>query len=156
MKILKICPLCEKNLIKENEKYCDKCKKRFDIKERAVKRKPNGTFENKKEWNRNYEENVYYQSKDWKVVREKVVSEQLGLCMICFIQGKRTKMNILHHIIPVKEDKRFIYDSNNLICLCHEHHAKVHQIYNQGEKEKKEMQKQLRILLNKIKKDFKF
>ena len=130
--IQKICKNCCKPYTGSE---CETCKK-----ERA---KRYNRFERKEE------RNAVYQSASWNIVRERVLSRDKGLCMMCYSMYKRVNLErvSVHHIIPVEDDSDEWYSPNNLVTLCSHHHAEVHSKYHQGAAEKRRMQSRLRSMI---------
>ena len=156
--IKKFCPHCNNNLIDENDSYCQDCKKELKIKEnkKKLKKYENNESFSRKKWNKEYQEwNEIYQSPYWDMARNYIISKQLGMCMICFIQGEYTEGDIVHHIIPLKDNKSLAFSESNLIFVCHHCHNKIHSIYDTSKEDKAEMIQYLQLLRKKVEFDFK-
>lgn len=79
-----------------------------------------------KKLNYNEKFSQFYNSSEWKILRNQKFYDADGLCEICkkkkiIKQGKE-----VHHIIPIEKDwsKRLDYD--NLILLCSDCHNEQH------------------------------
>ena len=79
-----------------------------------------------KKLNYNEKFSQFYNSSEWKILRNQKFYNADGLCEICkkkkiIKQGKE-----VHHIIPIEKDwsKRLDYD--NLILLCNDCHNEQH------------------------------
>lgn len=76
----------------------------------------------------NYHEKYdsFYQSKEWKLLRNQKFYDADGLCEICRAKGIIKSAKEIHHKIPIEEDwsKRLDYD--NLIALCSDCHNQQH------------------------------
>lgn len=77
----------------------------------------------------NYHEKYdsFYQTKEWKILRNQKFYDADGLCELCRKNGIIKEAKEIHHIIPIEEDwnKRLNYD--NLIALCSECHNAQHE-----------------------------
>lgn len=71
-------------------------------------------------YKRNSESARFYNSLEWKRLRDYVYKKFNHLCLMCLIDdSKINKADTIHHIIPISDDwnKRLVLD--NLIPLCH-------------------------------------
>lgn len=106
-------PMCEERLpLYSKDNRCTKCKRSYE----AIK-------------NRRYKKvKDFYHSSAWDECRQEFKRDNYSLCLLCASNGYLKDVDHVHHIISVwtKEgyDKRF--DEDNLMCLCEEHHKKVH------------------------------
>lgn len=86
----------------------------------------------------------------WLRLRKDVLSAH-PLCQRCAIEGRITAATEVHHIRPVEEaityaDKRQrMYDTSNLLALCHDCHVRIHTELGRSGKEatKKRNEKQV-------------
>lgn len=76
-----------------------------------------------------------YKTKEWQMLREKVLERDHYECQRCNGQNdlgksnkriRLTKANTVHHIQEVRDRPDLMLDENNLISLCHECHDVVH------------------------------
>lgn len=69
----------------------------------------------------------FYNSAEWKVLRQAKFDLADGLCEMCKKEGIVRAGKEVHHIVSIQDDwsKRFDYD--NLILLCPEHHNLMHE-----------------------------
>lgn len=76
--------------------------------------------------NRNQKARDFYKSKEWFKARSKRMKIDFGLCVKCKQEGRLTHANVVHHKEELLKawDKRV--DIDNLECLCHACHNKVH------------------------------
>lgn len=91
--------------------------------------------QNKKERNKYYDEHVrnkrdkkyrdFYHSKEWERVRQRALVRDKGLCQHCIKENKITMADMVHHIIPIKDDWSKRLDLDNLVSLCHTCHNKI-------------------------------
>ena len=70
--------------------------------------------------------NSFYQSKEWRRVRNAVIARDNYLCQRCLKKGIIKRADVVHHIIEVKEDWSKRLDMNNLESLCHACHNAEH------------------------------
>lgn len=77
----------------------------------------------------NYHEKYdsFYQTKEWKILRNQKFYDADGLCELCRKNGIIKEAKEIHHKIPIEEDwsKRLDYD--NLIALCSDCHNAQHE-----------------------------
>lgn len=68
----------------------------------------------------------FYNSPEWKALRNQKFVDADGLCELCQQKGKVKVAKEVHHIKPIEYywEQRLDYD--NLICLCAEHHREQH------------------------------
>ena len=85
----------------------------------------------------------FYNSPEWKRIKQAVHIRDKGLCTMCLSENKISYAEVVHHIEPLKEnyDKRISTD--NLICLCNKHHAYVHAVYGSNNLNKANLQRKL-------------
>lgn len=70
--------------------------------------------------------NDCYNTSRWKKVREEVLKESNYMCEVCRALGKLNYTDIqVHHIEKVKDNKEKMYDKNNLLVVCREHHRDI-------------------------------
>ncbi|WP_270940892.1 HNH endonuclease signature motif containing protein [Romboutsia lituseburensis] len=121
MSLKKMCARCQK-IIDYGNRYCKECQEIEDAKNKQRCRNYN---KNK----RDKESQAFYNSKDWKSVVEVVKNRDKGLCLHCLFNNKISYYNVVHHIEELNENKDKALDIDNLICLCHSCHAKIHREY---------------------------
>ena len=67
----------------------------------------------------------FYHSSRWKKARAIVMQRHFGLCQLCARPAK-----IVHHRRPITpeniEDDDITLNEDNLMCLCHDCHQRVH------------------------------
>lgn len=124
----KICnyPNC-KQIINYKERYCDEHKA---IKEQQNKDKFKLYSSNK----RDDKEQKFYNSTAWKRTKQAVEVRDNYLCVRCLNKGIIRTREVVHHIIPIKDNWNKRYDLNNLQCLCHSCHREVHHEIDRGKK----------------------
>lgn len=78
--------------------------------------------------NKSYHEKFtsFYNSPEWKNLRNRKFYASNGLCELCYKEGIIKEAREIHHIVPINENwsKRLEYD--NLIALCPAHHQEMH------------------------------
>ena len=129
--IYKPCPLCGK-IIPNTEKYCEKCAKIRAVLEDDAKKEYYKRYNNNR-YNNEDEEKVrkFYNSKEWINLRDYIYKKNNYLCAECLKQGIYTKANVIHHLIPVKQNWYLRLIPDNLIPLCTKHHNEYHKKLNQ-------------------------
>ena len=132
---------------------CNRCRARYPRGGKC----PNGCFGRaKKERNRLYDreerDNKYsrfYQSAEWKRVRDKARYDCNGLDVFAYVLNKEWKHGrIVHHIVEIKEDWSKRLDEDNLILLADDTHEQIHQMYRDNRERTQEL---LRDCLRKFK-----
>lgn len=124
MAIKKMCSKCGK-YINVGTYRCPEC----EVKYQEYRKN------NRKETDRRYDKErdskyvKFYKTKEWRMVRDKVLSRDYGLCKLCYKDMRITHAVTVHHIEEVKEDWDKRLNENNLICLCNSCHNQVHGIY---------------------------
>lgn len=72
----------------------------------------------------------FYASPEWENMKKIIVHEYGGVCVLCLQQGRITKAEVVHHVIPLTEEsaanKDLALNKANLIPLCNEHHEEMH------------------------------
>ena len=95
-------------------------------------------------------EQAFYNSKEWKLVRQQVLIRDNRLCQLSLLDNKIVFADMVHHIIPMKEDESKKLDMDNLISLSNGMHNYVENEYDKGATSKEKMQELLRkIVLDK-------
>lgn len=76
----------------------------------------------------NYKEKfkTFYNSREWKILRDMKYCDSDGLCEKCRKQGKISAGVDVHHIVPIEKDWNKRLDYDNLILLCKECHNEIH------------------------------
>lgn len=73
---------------------------------------------------RNKTHHKFYNSLQWKTVREKIMTQYGGLCKQCSELGIDTPADVVDHIIPLTENWELRLKLSNLQPLCHNCHNK--------------------------------
>ncbi len=129
--LTKLCK-CGKR-IKQNKKCCKDC----------LENKPQVKQYHTKE-HRNF-----YSGARWTKLSKTVRNKYLIDLYLYHTLGIMKKAEIVHHIIPVKDDPTKAYDVDNLIPVTQASHHEIEKIYNLGGRRKKDLQKQLFNILSK-------
>lgn len=116
------------------DSYCEKCKKEMD-QEKKNQIKYYDTH------HRDKESQTFYNSKPWKIAREIVRRRDSGLCIVCRDNKEIVSSDVVHHIVPLKEDRDKGLDINNLICLCDSCHNIIHREIDKGIDDKDKMRR---------------
>lgn len=76
--------------------------------------------------NRDAQSKTFYKSKQWREVRQVVITRDRGLCVECLRNGRIKPGKIVDHIIPLKVDWSQRLSLTNLQYLCQQcHNAKT-------------------------------
>lgn len=83
-------------------------------------------MESKKE---NYHDkyNSFYNSPEWKLLRNQKFVDSEGLCELCRKNGIISQGKEVHHIKPIEYYWELRLDYNNLILLCNDCHNAQHE-----------------------------
>jgi 5-methylcytosine-specific restriction endonuclease McrA len=125
----KICayPACNE-IVDIGQRYCSKHQKIHEEKRKQDRK------ERDKEYKKNrqdIEEQKFYKSREWELVRDAAIVRDKALCRLCLYEEKISFCEVVHHIIPIKERWDLRYDLSNLVCLCDACHSRVHKLYEQ-------------------------
>lgn len=110
------------NLVEYPRVYCE-AHQEYEDRLRASKFKQ---YDNERKddevWN-------FYRTKEWFKFRKYILARDNNLCQECLKEGKYTKGNTIHHIIPVRQgqegwNKRL--EEDNVITVCESCHSKIH------------------------------
>ncbi|NDI33612.1 HNH endonuclease [Chengkuizengella sediminis] len=87
--------------------------------------------EHKKDSNQYYDKYIrekkskaFYQSKEWKIVRQQALTRNHHLCQYCLKQRQITPADMADHITPIKDDWSLRLVLSNLQSLCNSCHNK--------------------------------
>ena len=69
---------------------------------------------------------IDYTGMRWRRKRENILRRDKYLCRECKRYGKTTPADTVHHIVPITINYRLAFINNNLISLCRQCHAKMH------------------------------
>lgn len=145
--IYKYCCKCGKK-IEYTQKMCDECTKKYGSLEKERYRRYQANRTDK-------ESQVFYNSKEWKKVRERIKNRDKGLCLMClYIDNVITSYDYVHHVEEEKERKDLRLEEDNLICLCKSCHKEVHKGYEKSLNNKTKMQNELKELIERSKLEF--
>ena len=86
----------------------------------------------------------FYNSKEWRRMRDKVMAKSNGLCVICWAMGVIKNAVAVHHIRKLRTHFHLRLDEDNLIAVCDSCHrliedscSSVEEIFDLIEKKKK-------------------
>jgi 5-methylcytosine-specific restriction protein A len=68
----------------------------------------------------------FYNSKEWKALRNYKWGMANGLCEHCLKKGIVRQAREVHHIVPIEEDWNKRLDIDNLVALCNDCHNFEH------------------------------
>lgn len=66
-----------------------------------------------------------------------------------YVLGRLEVGEIVHHVVPIRDDYERRFDIENLIYLTRENHELIHQIYAESDEKKLRMQQELNNLIRK-------
>lgn len=170
MTLKKLCPRCNK-LIDAGKRYCDECQKKYERTcKRCSKTVEQGQRycseckkyfnERDKEHHREYKKNRtdikeqrLYTSRDWGRIKQHIKSKYNGLCLWSYYNDNRiVSMDVVHHIVPVKDDWGMRLDIYNLIPLSNRAHIHIHKLYDNDKLGTQKILKDLLFKWNKLEK----
>lgn len=68
----------------------------------------------------------FYHTKEWRTLRAAIKNRDRGLCLECKSKSKMKSMDVVDHIVPIREDWSKRLDPTNCQSLCHScHNAKT-------------------------------
>lgn len=127
MAMMRMCSICNKVL-----PYGKKC-------ECELKREKN-RHKLYSKYSRSKESQDFYETKQWRSLRKYLNECYMNMDIyLYYTEGKVVEADVVHHIVPLKEDKSRGLDVFNLIPLSHDTHNKIEKIYKEGGRGKKEM-----------------
>lgn len=145
--IYKYCCKCGKK-IEYTQKMCDECTKKYGSLEKERYRRYRANRTDK-------EYQMFYTSNEWINKREDIKQRDNGLCLVCWFKNKVFKnCDCVHHIEELKEKWNKRLEEDNLICLCKSCHKEVHKVYEKSDKDKKQMQNELKELIDRSEREF--
>lgn len=134
-------------ITKDGSKYCE-LHKDFELERyKEYKRRK----KNDKDYNK---ANNFYCSDSWIRLRDLMRSEYLGMCVVCWAKNRHRELHTIHHIEELKDNFERRLDASNLIAVCSSCHKRIHDEYNKGTMQKKNMQKILFGLIRKFVEEF--
>lgn len=95
------------------------------------------------------EEQAFYNSKEWHIVRTNIIARDLGLCKVCLSKNRIRVADVVHHIIELKESRELGLRTSNLLSLCNSCHQEIHSKYRKGMVTKRNAQEELFKLIPK-------
>ncbi len=140
--IMKICRKCGE-LIPYPYTYCNKCQRQHDKdRENQLKIAKKRYNANYNKYKRNKEHVKFYNSDDWKMLKEKYLQDQQYRCERCEEihkinpKYKRKVAVEVHHIkwLSTQEGWERRLDYTNLMALCHAHHDEIHDRFQKKNK----------------------
>lgn len=76
-------------------------------------------------YKRDRESQRFYNSGAWEEARTLALIRDYYLCCRCLGDKVIRVYNVVHHIVPLKENKELSLDIDNLMSLCHACHNKI-------------------------------
>ena len=119
--LYKLCRKC-KTPIKHPLTYCPECQKIQDEKQIELQRERDRRYNSK----RDPKYKQFYNSNEWKTLREKKLQDEEYQCEKCNSKGKRKLATEVHHKKYIQTDEgwelRLDYDNLEALCIdCHNH-----------------------------------
>lgn len=68
----------------------------------------------------------FYHTRQWKKKRAQILRRDKGLCRESLRYGRHVDATTVHHIYPLEEYPEWALEDWNLISLCGERHAAMH------------------------------
>lgn len=100
---------------------------------------------------RNQKAKAFYNSSEWRTVRERVLARDAGIDIYLYItEGRVFPADTVHHIVELSEDYSMRLDMNNLISISEATHSMVSKVYKDAIK-KVAMQQTLRECIQEYK-----
>ncbi|MCM3616688.1 HNH endonuclease [Sutcliffiella horikoshii] len=96
---------------------------------------------------RNKESESFYNSKEWKIVRNRVADRDVHLCQLCLSRKKIKPLEIVHHIKEYLKHKELGLLMNNLLGVCAQCHRLIHIEYEKNESARVMMEKVLQAIV---------
>lgn len=127
-------------IILQSEDMCNACREKYSIDKKK-------SYMNYKKRRTDDKEQNFYCSVNWKITRDSIRLRDKGVCRLCNDKNKHGLIDHVHHIVELKENWQLRTTQSNLIGLCNRCHYYVHKVYNQNETRKKEMQEELKKII---------
>ncbi|MGB9813519.1 MAG: HNH endonuclease [Thermovenabulum sp.] len=114
------------NLTRDKTGYCELHKREYldYLKRLKIERDKRYDEQVRKTRDKKYWE--FYKSDEWGRVKTQALVRDKGLCQWCLRKGIIRNADVVHHIVPLKEDWSKRFDLDNLVSICHECHNKHH------------------------------
>lgn len=163
MGLNKFCPKCD-SIIGYRDKYCTDCQAEIDRKskerfERYLRvRKATGqdkvAYKKYRDKRNDTEYQDFYNSKEWKSKREKILSKFKYIDIYSYYKYKEiVTSDLVHHIKEIKEDFNMKLCDDNLIAVSNKSHSEIHKRMNESNKEKEIVIRELREMVERWEKE---
>lgn len=138
------------------KKFCNHkgCKKLIGFKEGYCEEHKINAKENSQDRYRRYDkqregrsDRKIYNSTSWDKIRDKIKQRDFGLCKLCLYNNEIKDMELVHHIVEVREDETLAYNPDNLISVCDKCHKLIHKEYDKNNISRKNMKDKLKEIL---------
>lgn len=118
----KMCAKCRcKNLVVAPKRYCVA---HIELEEKENQAR-NNYYDKKIRQGKDKKYTEFYHSIEWKKTKALALSVNYGLCQHCLKNKKIKTAEMVHHIIPIKEDWNKRLELSNLIALCNQCHNSI-------------------------------
>ena len=126
---------------------CSRCGKRIPTGQKCdcITRIRNREYDR---YGRNKESRAFYQSRPWVMMRQKVMDNFDGIDLLeLYLYHRVRHADVVHHIVPLSDDKALSLDECNLIPVSSHNHSLIHSEYDKGAADKEKMQSLLKQAL---------
>lgn len=120
------------NLTRNKEGYCDVHLAEYIEQQKKLKAERDKRYDKQVRKTRDKKYWEFYKSNEWERVKTQAYIRDKGLCQWCWQKGIIRTADVVHHIVPIKEDWSKRFDLNNLVSLCHECHNEWHNRQGMG------------------------
>ncbi|KHO62681.1 HNH endonuclease [Thermoanaerobacter sp. YS13] len=114
------------NLTRDKTGYCEVHKQEYLDYLKRLKAERDRRYDEQVRKTRDRQYYEFYKSDEWERVKTQALIRDKGLCQLCLKKGIIKTADVVHHIVPLKEDWSKRFDLDNLVSLCHECHNKLH------------------------------
>lgn len=102
-------------LIPFGNTYCEKCY--------------SANLKEKKDGLKDKQAEKVSKSGTWKIVREKIIARDNGVCVLCLKRGYIQHKSLqVHHLIKRTSDISLAYDPSNLVTVCRTCHEEIEEL----------------------------
>lgn len=152
--ILKLCSRCKKNLVPLQQRYCEECSKNYQSEKRNRKSYFKKYNESRSEIEKEMQK--FYASDSWQELRKYILEKYRYIDIYeYYVNHHIVEANLVHHIIPTKDNPNLKMDKYNLVPCSYKTHQMFHNILRDGsEEQKEELRKKLKEYCERFRKDF--
>ncbi|NNG67333.1 HNH endonuclease [Caldanaerobacter subterraneus] len=114
------------NLTRDETGYCEFHKREYLDYLKRLKAERDRRYDERVRKIRDKQYYEFYKSEEWERSKTQALIRDKVLCQWCLRKGIIRPADVVHHIVPIKEDWSKRFDLDNLVSLCHECHNKYH------------------------------